>query len=369
VKTHIMDLKLAIVSQCVDDEYQVHLLDSEASSKVTITAHRSTPMIEHNVIVLPEHLVAVDESVEPPQVVFRWACEEATRLENEHIFADNSCGGSRPLTLIEGLDVVIKPGDEVYIAFGKVYDVCIGGWPAHPEHLRAKSFPQIQEMYQKMQAAEEADPKQVVAQGYDRIAEKYLEWTQDARKGERARYTSVLLERLPKGAQVLDLGCGAGMPTTHALAERFEVTGVDISARQIALAQQNVPEATFIQADMARLDFASASFDAVAAFYALIHVPREEQAKLLQNITAWLHPGGLLVAAMGAQATKVNLDDLLGAPMYWSSFDSETNRQLVEKAGLHIISAREETAEEFDKPVTFLWVVAQKPDEKGNCHD
>jgi 2-polyprenyl-3-methyl-5-hydroxy-6-metoxy-1,4-benzoquinol methylase len=362
VKTHTMDLELAIVSQCADDEYQVHLLDSEAGSVDSITTHRSTPMIEHNITVLPEHLVAVDKSVEPPQILFRWGCEEVTRIEGEHIFAEKSCGGDRFLTLIEGLDVTVKPGDEVYIAFGKVYDICIDGRPAHPKHLRARSFPQIQEMYRKMQAAEEIDPKQIIADGYDRIAEKHLEWAQSVRAAEREHYTSVILERVPKGAKVLDLGCGAGAPTTHALAGRFEVTGVDISARQIALAQQNIPEAKFIQTDMTQLDFDPESFDAVATFYALIHVPRQEQSELLQNIATWLRPGGLLVATMGARSMKADLDELLGAPMYWSGFDSATNRQLVEEAGLHIISAKEETAEEFGKPVTFLWVVAQKPD-------
>ena len=358
MKTHTIDLELAIVSQCTDEEYQVHLLDSVD----TITMHRSTPMIEHNIIVLPKHLVAVDKSVKPPQIVFRWAREEVTHVEDERILAEKSCGGDRPLALIEGLDVTLKPGDEVYIAFGKIYDICIDGRPAHPKHLRAKSFPQIQEMYRKMQAAEEADPKKVVAEGYDRIAEKHLEWAQSVRAEERERYTSMLLERLPKGAQVLDLGCGAGIPTTRALAARFEVTGADISARQIALARQNVPQATFIQADMTQLDFDPECFDAVAAFYALIHVPREEQSRLLRNIATWLRPGGLLVVTMGTHSMKADLDELLGAPMYWSGFDSETNRQLVEEAGLHIISAKEETAEEFGKPVTFLWMVARKPD-------
>ncbi len=37
------------------------------------------------------------------------------------------------------------------------------------------------------------------------------------------------------------------------------------------------------------------------------------------------------------------------------------SRALVEQAGLRIISAREETADEDGAPVTFLWVVAEKP--------
>jgi trans-aconitate methyltransferase len=59
----------------------------------------------------------------------------------------------------------------------------------------------------------------------------------------------MLLERLPSGADLLDLGCGAGLPTTARLAQRFTVTGVDISPRQIERARINVPDATFINAD------------------------------------------------------------------------------------------------------------------------
>ncbi len=54
-------------------------------------------------------------------------------------------------------------------------------------------------------------------------------------------------------------------------------------------------------------------------------------------------------------------EDFLGARMFWSGFDAETNKRLVEDAGLRIIHAQEETSVEFDKPVTFLWVIADKP--------
>jgi hypothetical protein len=46
--------------------------------------------------------------------------------------------------------------------------------------------------------------------------------------------------------------------------------------------------------------------------------------------------------------------------MYWSSYDSQTNRRLVREAGLSIVEAREESADEFGQPVTFLWVIAEK---------
>ena len=205
------------------------------------------------------------------------------------------------------------------------------------------------------------DPKQIVADGYDHIAEQHEEWASDVRVEERAKYTSVLLEKLPKGAEVLELGCGSGIPTAQKLTEKFAVTGVDISARQIELARQKVSTAMFIHADMTKLDFPDDSFDAVTAFYSIIHVPRQEQAELLRKIASWLRPGGLLVVTMGAHSTEAYFNDnWLGMPMYWSNFDSETNRRLVKEAGLDIISAIDETADEFDNPITYLWVIAQK---------
>ena len=139
------------------------------------------------------------------------------------------------------------------------------------------------------------------------------------------------------------------------------MTGVDLSARQVALARHNVPTATFLHADITQLDFAPTSFDAVAAFYSLMHVPCHEHLGLLRKTTVWLRAGGVLVATLWPHATEATFaDDGLGAPMYWSGFDSATTMQLVEAAGLHLLRAEEETVEEFGVPITFLWVIAEK---------
>ncbi len=208
----------------------------------------------------------------------------------------------------------------------------------------------------------QADPKAIVARGYDRIAERYAAWAGQVRVEERERYTRVLLDRVPAGAPVLELGCGTGLPTTQRLAERFAVTAVDLSERHVELARRNVPAATIVHGDMTALDFPEASFAAVAAFYSITHVPREEHGRLLANIAHWLRPGGLLVAALGARSSAGAIEaDWLGAPMYFSHYDGETNRRLVERAGLEIVGAREETADEDGVPTPFLWVVARKP--------
>jgi ubiquinone/menaquinone biosynthesis C-methylase UbiE len=207
-----------------------------------------------------------------------------------------------------------------------------------------------------------SDAKEVVRQGYNRIAKQYVEWAKSVRTDERQRYTNVLLNSLPAGASLLELGCGSGDPTTRQLAERFAITGVDLSERQIALAKSNVPNTAFLRCDMTQLHFSPASFNAVAAFYAITHVPREEHPTLLGKIAEWLKPGGLFVASMstGSLAGAIE-DDWLGAPMYFSGHDERTNRRMVEDVGLAILSAQQETADEFGGPTTFLWIVASKP--------
>jgi len=314
-----MDLRLAVALSRTDADCQVRLLDSGGR----VDARHSEPMTEHNILVEPGELVAVDAGAEPVQIVYRWP---SIKVKEDQILGED-------------------------------------GNPVDLDRLRTETFPGIQEMYQRMAAAERVDPKRMVEEGYDRIAERLGRIEENEGQAEvRARYTSALLDGLPAGAEVLELGCGSGLPTAKVLAQHFKLTGVDISAQWIALARQNVPEAHFIKADMTQLDFSPGSFDGIAAFYSIIHVPREEQPRLLQDIASWLRPGGLLVATMGARPMKADIDDYLGEPMYWSSFDGQTNLQIVEEAGLHFISAREETQEEHGQPVTFLWVVAQKPD-------
>jgi ubiquinone/menaquinone biosynthesis C-methylase UbiE len=205
-------------------------------------------------------------------------------------------------------------------------------------------------------------PKKIIEDGYDRVADRYGAWAGRIRAEERARYASVLLDTVCEDDDVLELGCGDGLPTTRQLAERFSVTGVDLSSKLLSLARRNVPAGKFIHADMTELEFESESFDAVAAFYSLIHVPRNELPSLLISVEKWLRPGGLFVATMGTVSEEIGFeDDWLGVPMCWSSYDAETNSRLVEESGLHIISAQEETANEDGKLVTFLWVVAEKP--------
>jgi ubiquinone/menaquinone biosynthesis C-methylase UbiE len=203
------------------------------------------------------------------------------------------------------------------------------------------------------------DPKEVVARGYDEIAQRYLDWSALRPSPARRHYLELACERIPPGASVLELGCGAGLPMTRALADGRDVTGVDISATQIALARRNVPSATFIQADMTALAFDDDSFDAAVAFYSLTHVPRDELPGLLGRIRRWLRRGGILIATMGVEDDPGGIEkDWLGVDMYFSHFSARTNRRLVEAAGFTIEEAEVVAEPEDRHSARFLWIVA-----------
>src|SRR5213593_1772001 len=138
------------------------------------------------------------------------------------------------------------------------------------------------------------EPKEIVARGYAAIALRYAEWAGQVDSPALA-WVRELDGRLPDGSDVLELGCGRGVPATRELARRHRVTGVDISAVQIELARHHVPEASFIHADATELLVAETSLDAVVALYFFGHVPADEQRDLLHRVAVWLKDDGLLL--------------------------------------------------------------------------
>jgi cyclopropane fatty-acyl-phospholipid synthase-like methyltransferase len=205
------------------------------------------------------------------------------------------------------------------------------------------------------------EEKRWVAAGYERAAARHAEWAENVRVAERAEYTGRVLESVPPGGAVLELGCGAGGATTRRLAEHARLVGVDLARRNLEMAQLGVPSAAFIQGDMAAIAFRPAVFDAVVAFYSLIHLPRAQHGALLASVAEWLKPGGVFVGSFGTRDAERDVeDDWLGVRMFSSSHVPETTLRLVEEAGLRTLDARVRTVAEDGRPITFLWIVATR---------
>jgi len=185
-----------------------------------------------------------------------------------------------------------------------------------------------------------ANRRDLVRRGYDAISRAYRDDDgrgsagTDESTDQYARWVDDLAQLLASRARVLDLGCGAGVPATKLLAERgFDVLGVDISAVQVERARRLVSGASFEQADMATWEHEPGTFDAVVSFYALIHVPIQDQRNLLPRIRRWLRPGGYLLAIVGFERWT-GIEEYLGAPMFWDHADRETYLAWLTEAGL-----------------------------------
>jgi ubiquinone/menaquinone biosynthesis C-methylase UbiE len=199
-----------------------------------------------------------------------------------------------------------------------------------------------------------------VRAAYDTLAPTFGRWNASIEGDPWERFVSELEKRVDDGARVLDFGCGDGTKTRR-LAERFEVVGVDVSPEQLRLARTAAPEVTFVEADFSELDFPADTFDAVTAFYSIMHVPRERHLELFGTVLRWLKPGGLFLASLSTIGGPDRTENWLGVDMFFSGFDAETNRRLVQEAGFELLVDDVIHMTEPEGETAFLWVLGQRP--------
>ncbi|HEY9850834.1 MAG TPA: methyltransferase domain-containing protein [Leptolyngbyaceae cyanobacterium] len=99
--------------------------------------------------------------------------------------------------------------------------------------------------------------------------------------------------------RLLDVGCGFG-GTIASLNEKFQnmdLIGLNIDARQLAIAKQQVQhrnnnQIEFVEGDACRLPFPDASFDIVLAVECIFHFP--SRVDFFREVKRVLRPGGRL---------------------------------------------------------------------------
>jgi ubiquinone/menaquinone biosynthesis C-methylase UbiE len=199
----------------------------------------------------------------------------------------------------------------------------------------------------------DTNPTDIVREGYDAIARIYHEQRDKFKNDD---LLALFASHLKPGDQVLDVGCGAGVPVARGLVDTgLNVTGVDVSLFMLELARLHVPEAGFIKMDMRELAFAPESFDGVCAFYSLFHVPREEHASILNVFFRLLRQHGVLLFSTGRCAWEA-VADFHGTQMFWSHPDRQVTRQLVVDTGFDVMMSE---VQELGGEKHY-WIMAKK---------
>ena len=131
-----------------------------------------------------------------------------------------------------------------------------------------------------------------------------------------------IVERLQKGIDVLDVGCGQGH-AINTMANAFpnsRFTGYDFSEEGVAAGnaearQLGLTNARFVAQDAATIG-ETAAFDMITAFDA-IH-DQADPTKVLANVSRALRPGGvfLMVDIAGSSNLHENLEHPLGPMLY-----------------------------------------------------
>lgn len=170
---------------------------------------------------------------------------------------------------------------------------------------------------------------------YDRIAEQWGRARKELPPADRALFESFWAE-LKEDAQVLDLGCGTGVPIAKLMVEAgAEVVGVDRSKSLLSIARRDVPGATFVCDDIERYE-SQERFDGVILWDVIFHIERERHAALLRRVRDLLCPCGYLVVTSGGSANPPFTDVMFGEEFYYDAHPPQVFLKICDGAGFDV---------------------------------
>ena len=176
---------------------------------------------------------------------------------------------------------------------------------------------------------------------YDRIADQW-DRVRSCRPVDHC--VEEFADLLPKGAAVMDIGCGTGRPIGAYLINRgFQLTAMDISPRMLDLARANLPGAQLILGDF--LDFDDApfegAFDGILAFDSLFHVAGSRQKEIYPKVSRLLAKGGYFLFtggfSKGPDQMKTITGTMLGQTFTYGALSESELLQALKESGLSII--------------------------------
>lgn len=152
-------------------------------------------------------------------------------------------------------------------------------------------------------------------EAWDEVSESYARSRDPT--GSDADLIDTLLDDLPPDPDVVDLGCGDGARTLANLPDG--AVGLDISRRGLELATEVVDRSPLVQGDMASLPFVAGIFDAVTAYHAVFHLPREEHPGVYEEFYRVLRSGGVVLMTLPGGRFDTVRKGWMGGSMYFSA--------------------------------------------------
>tara|TARA_B110000503_G_C7155457_1_gene417110 strand:- start:959 stop:1591 length:633 start_codon:yes stop_codon:yes gene_type:complete len=119
-----------------------------------------------------------------------------------------------------------------------------------------------------------------------------------------AKILSTFLNYFPKGANILDIGCGQGRNSIYLSNLGYSVTGIDISQSAINLAIEKKSSCTFYCLD-ALNNTLDEKFDIIIDFGLFHFMPHEHRKLYVDNIYSMLNENGIYCNQSG----RLNIED------------------------------------------------------------
>lgn len=142
-------------------------------------------------------------------------------------------------------------------------------------------------------------------------------------------------KRLPPAAEIVDVGCGSGVPIAQTLVDAgHSVAGIDASPTLLAAFRRRFPDAPAACEAAQDSRFFDRQFDGAVAVGLLFLLSPDDQRRTLARIAAALRPGGRLLFSAPRQICS--WDDLLTGRRS-RSLGEQAYAALLADAGLHLV--------------------------------
>jgi SAM-dependent methyltransferase len=144
------------------------------------------------------------------------------------------------------------------------------------------------------------------------------------------------IDRLRKGAKVLDLGCGSGRPVGQYMDELgLRVTGIDSSPTMISFCRERLPNHEWIIADMRQLALGR-RFDGILAWDSFFHLNHDDQRRMFTIFAERASAGTVLMFNTGPQHGE-GVGEYRGDPLYHASLSPTEYETLAKRFGFDVI--------------------------------